>query len=602
MTLADQQMSFGEPAPQPVVESAPQRGNDYGADSIQTLKGLEAVRTRPGMYIGGTDSEGLMHLVWELIDNGVDEAAAGHARNIDVMFHGDGSVEVRDDGRGIPVGKPPGRDISAVEVVFTELHAGGKFGGGAAGSAYAASGGLHGVGASVVNALSERLSVEVGRGGKVWRMDFSEREAGRFLRGGKFRPSHELRAVKSTRNTFTHVRFWPDWDLFSDGATFDYAATCERIRLTCHLVPGLRVIVTDLRSDTPVPPFEFRSDKGLAGLVSEIAGAKAITRVINVSDSGTFEEKVPVNGKLTTVRRECTVTAALQWTDGYRTDVRSFVNTIPTPAGGTHMAGFDRALTRAVNEVLLDGAKGAINVGRDEAQEGLVGAIQVVVAEPQFRGQTKQELGTPAVQSIVYKVVKAALSEWVISGGPRSNVAALRSKVVAAAKAKAASRQLIADRRKASSMHTNGLPAKLADCRSHGPNSELVIVEGESAAGPAKAGRNSENVAILPLRGKVVNAAKASLKQVLNNAEAQALFRSVGAGVGADFDPSAARYGRIVILCDADVDGSHIRCLLLTLIHTYMRPMLEDGRVFAAQPPAVHDTRGRQNVPSIHRH
>ena len=292
------------------------------------------------------------------------------------------------------------------------------------------------------------------------------------------------------------------------------------------------------------------------------------------------------------------MSAALQWTDGYRSNVATFVNTIPTPAGGTHLAGFERALTRAVNDVLLDGSKklarSGERAGREEAQEGLVAALQVVVPEPQFRGQTKQELGTPAVQSIVYEAVKSALTAWFTNEGPRSNVTALRTKISDAVEAKAASRQLQADRRKASSLGSVGLPDKLADCRVHGPDSELVIVEGESAAGPAKAGRNAHNVAILPLRGKLVNAAKASLRQVLENAEAQALFRSVGAGVGADFDSGAARYGRIVILCDADVDGSHIRCLLLTLIHAYMRPLLTEGRVYAAQPPLYTTRVGKE--------
>ena len=267
------------------AEPEPDAGH-YEADSIQTLEGLEAVRKRPGMYIGGTGSDGLMHLVWELIDNGVDEAAAGHARRIDVTFHRDRSVEVRDDGRGIPVGHPPGRDVSAVEVVFSELHAGGKFGGGTNGSAYGASGGLHGVGASVVNALSERMRVEVGRDRYIWRLDFNERLAGWSDRDG-FTPRHDLQRLKPTRRTFTQVRFWPDWGLFDEEASFDYAATCERVRLMCHLVPGLRATVSDRRRGTAGEPFDFRSEKGLGGLVAELAGEAggAVTRIIEVSGS-----------------------------------------------------------------------------------------------------------------------------------------------------------------------------------------------------------------------------------------------------------------------------------------------------------------------------
>ena len=264
----------------------------YEADSIQTLEGLEAVRKRPGMYIGGTGSEGLMHLVWELIDNGVDEAAAGHARRIDVTLGGDGSVTVRDDGRGIPVGRPPGRDVSAVEVVFSELHAGGKFGNGTNGSAYGASGGLHGVGASVVNALSERMRVEVGRDGHVWRLDFSERQAG-HRDGDGFTPGHDLQRLKPTRRTFTQVRFWPDWELFDSDASFDYAATCERVRLMCHLVPGLRVTVNDRRRGAAGEPFDFRSEKGLGGLVAELATGGAVTRIIDVSAPAVSRRRCP---------------------------------------------------------------------------------------------------------------------------------------------------------------------------------------------------------------------------------------------------------------------------------------------------------------------
>ncbi len=544
------------------------------------------------MYIGGTGSDGLQHLLWELFDNSVDEAAAGFAEKIEVTFHDDGSIEVYDDGRGIPVGNPPGRDISAVEVVFTELHAGGKFSSNGNG-AYVASGGLHGVGASVVNALSTRGCVEVGRDGFRWRMWFSGREAGRLSRGttGAFQPTHEIERLQRTKTTYTRVRFWPDWEIFDHDAAFDFKAAQERALLICHLLPGLRISLTDARSaSATAETVELCSRKGLEGFVADICGTGALTRPVGITGEGSFSENVPIEGRLTEVTRRCVVRAALQWTNTHAPRIRSFVNTIPTPSGGTHLAGFERALTRSVNDTLLVGAKQLAKEGQERAvkedvQEGLVAALQVIFPEPQFRGQTKGELGTPGVQSIVYEVVKSQMTAWFESEGPRTNITALRSKITGAISARAAARRMLEDKRKASKLGSSGLPDKLADSRIHGRDSELIIVEGDSAAGPAKAGRNSANVAILPLRGKIVNAGKSSVQQVLDNAEAQALFRSVGAGVRGDFNIDAARYGRIVILCDADVDGSHIRCLLLTLIYHYMRPMLEHGRVFAAQPP-----------------
>ena len=575
--------------------AAPGGSGRYEADHITTLEGLEAVRRRPGMYIGGTGTDGLQHLLWELLDNSVDEAAAGFASRIEVVFHSDRSVEVYDDGRGIPVGAPPGRDISAVEVVFTELHAGGKFSGNGEG-AYTSSGGLHGVGASVVNALSTKGCVEVGRDGFRWRMWFSERVAGKLSGGtkGRFAPTHEIEKLQRTKTTYTRVRFWPDWELFDEDAEFDFQVARERAQLMCHLLPGLRIFLTDARAGKKnAEPLELCSRKGLEGFVADIGSGSTINRVIAIHDEGSFSERVPVDGKPTTVERRCVVRAALQWNDTTSTQIRSFVNTIPTPAGGTHLAGFERALTRSVNDVLLAGTKqitalakhGLERASKEDVQEGLAAALQVTFPEPQFRGQTKGELGTPGVQSVVYEIVKKHLTEWFEESGPRSNVTALRSKIIGAMSARAASRRLLEDKRKASRLGSSGLPDKLADCRIHGRDSELIIVEGDSAAGPAKAGRNAAKAAILPLRGKIVNAGKSSIQQVLDNAEAQALFRSVGAGVKSDFDIEAARYGRIVILCDADVDGSHIRCLLLTLIYHYMRPMLEHGRVFAAQPP-----------------
>ena len=587
----------GDPIPAPANTAV-----SYDADSIETLEGLEAVRKRPAMYIGGNGSEGLMHLVWEIVDNAVDEAAAGFATKVGVTLHRNGSVEVTDNGRGIPVNKHPERDVSALEVVFTELHAGGKFGEGA----YKASGGLHGVGASVVNALSTRLDAEVRRDGYVNELSFSNQEPGHFA-GGKFRASSDVRPVnRRTKATGTTVRFWPDMALFHPEARIDADEVRRRVRQMCFLVPGLRMTVDDRRPGAADEPLVFVSRGGLADMVrerSESDGEDAVSGVITANGIETFTEKVPVDGKITEVERECTVDIALRWTAGYESDVVSFVNTIPTTSGGTHLAGFDKALTRVVNSVLLKdnrklarlardsrggtGAKnGKTNATKDDVREGLVAAVKVTFSEPQFRGQTKQELGTPAVEGIVARITYEQLKEWFEpGGGPRTQVKAIGDKLAAAVTNRVASKQMLDTKRKAASLGSTGMPDKLADCRVHGDKAELILVEGDSAAGPAKRGRDSEFMAILPLRGKIVNAAKASPKQVLDNTEAQAIFTAMGAGAGDAFDIEAARYGRIVILCDADVDGSHIRCLLLTLIHGYMREMLTQGRVFSAQPP-----------------
>ncbi len=560
---------------------------DYNAADIVTLEGLEAVRMRPGMYIGGTGSDGLMHLLWELIDNGVDEAAGGFANRIQITLHADGSVEVGDNGRGIPIDMHPTKKVSALEVVLTELHSGGKFGG----KAYGASGGLHGVGASVVNALSTRLRAEVDRDGATWQLWFSKRKAGQF-KGDKFTSSHKLQRVRSTRKTGTRIRYWPDIEMFDAGAELDFATIRSRAQQTCFLVPGLRIQLTDKRRNSSNEPVELVSHGGLADLLAHLNDAQTVTEVITIPGEGTFLEKVPVDGIMTTLERLCQVDIALRWVKGFSAQVVSFVNNIPTPHGGTHVTGFERALTRAVNDSLLADSKklaklakqGDDRATREDVQEGLVAAIKVTFPEPQFRGQTKQELGTPAVQSIVYNVLKDGLESW-FHTGPKSHVTGLQTKIADAVLNRVSARQNLENKRRAASLGSAGMPDKLADCRIHGPDSELILVEGDSAAGPAKAGRNAENMAILPLRGKVVNAAKSSMKQVLDNAEAQALFTAMGAGSGDDFELSKARYGRIVILCDADVDGSHIRCLLLTLIHRFMHPILEAGRVFAAQPP-----------------
>jgi DNA gyrase subunit B len=573
-------------------KGATNRTGAYDADSIQVLEGLDAVRKRPGMYIGGTGSSGLHHLVWELVDNAVDEAAAGHANLIEVTLHRDRSIEVADNGRGIPVGKKDGKR-TALEYVFTELHAGGKFGGGA----YGASGGLHGVGASVVNALATRLIVEVDRDGQTHRLSFLDRVPGRFEASGKFKPTSNLEIVRKVpaRRTGTRVRFWPDFDIFDPDAAIEYEKIRDHVAQVCFLVPGLKVRLTDKRAsaDEHRQPEEFVAKGGLADFVEYLSIGEPVCDVVSIHGSGTFTEKVPVEGRMTEVERRCQVDVSLRWVKGYDTTLVSFVNTIPTAEGGTHVVGFERALTKATNDVLLAGAKKLAKLakqGKDRAekadvQEGLVAVVKATFPEPQFRGQTKGELGTPAVQSIVYDVVKDGLTNWMEGGGKKSHVAAVREKLTQAVLTRVSARQTLELKRKAASLGSTGMPDKLADCRVHGPEAELLIVEGDSAAGPAKAGRNAHFMAVLPLRGKVVNAGKSNLKQVIENSEAQALFTAIGAGSGRDFKLEDARYGRIIILCDADVDGSHIRCLLLTLIYHYMRPLLEDGRVYAAQPP-----------------
>lgn len=573
--------------------------SSYEAADIQTLKDLEAVRKRPGMYIGGTGQEGFMHLVWELLDNAIDEASAGFCSKLNITFYKDGSIEISDNGRGIPVDLHPGRKkVTALEVVFTELHAGGKFKTGA----YGATGGLHGVGASVVNALSTELIVEVDRNGKTWRLGFQDGVAGKFTNNDikkKFTPGHELEKVKSVsaNKTGTRVRFWPNRDLFDPSVEIDYDEVCSRIKRVCCLVPGLKAEVINKRT-SGTPPFNFVSRNGLPDLLKENLGDRtALTKPLIISGMESFTEQVQVDGKTTKVERECEVEIALLWTDDYQSDVQSFVNTISTPDGGTHILGFDKALMFTINKTLLTNVKKLSTLAKENTKgnlakkediyEGLMAAIKVSFPEPQFKGQTKQELGTPKVQSIVYQIANKRLTNWFQKEGPKAHVNLIKDKIANAIIAREAARQTRDNKRKATSaINSTALPNKLADCRTHGEDSELILVEGDSAAGPAKAGRDSEFMAILPLRGKIVNASKASQKQVLDNAEAQSIFMSLGAGIGNEvFDLEKSRYGRLVILCDADVDGSHIRCLLLTLIYNYLRPLLEAGRVYAAQPP-----------------
>ncbi len=579
--------------------------SDYSARHLSVLEGLEAVRKRPGMYIGSTDSRGLMHCLWEVIDNSVDEALAGHGTEIAIVLHSDGSVEVRDKARGIPVDIEPKTGLSGVEVVFTKLHAGGKFGGGS----YAASGGLHGVGASVVNALSERLDVEVDRGGKTWAMSFHRGEPGIFADADPKNPSpdapftpfekkSELRVVGKTAKgvTGTRVRYWADRQIFTKGAGFQVDDLIGRARQTAFLVPGLALdIIDETGHETHTTSFQFEG--GISEFVEHLATDAALTETWRLTGTGHFTETVPVlneHGAMlpTELQRDCVVDIALRWGTGYDTVVKSFVNIIATPKGGSHQLGFDQGLLKFLRQQVELNARrlkaGSDKLEKDDVMAGLTAVITVRLPEPQFEGQTKEVLGTPAVRSIVANVVAKSMAERFSSTkrDDKAQSALLLDKVVAEMKSRISARAHKETQRRKNALESSSLPAKLADCRSNDvANSELFIVEGDSALGTAKVARDSEHQALLPIRGKILNVQKASVSDMLSNAECASIIQVIGAGSGRSFDISTARYGKVIIMSDADVDGAHIRTLLLTLFFRYMRPMIEEGRVFAAVPP-----------------
>ncbi|QNP69762.1 type IIA DNA topoisomerase subunit B [Streptomyces roseirectus] len=583
-----------------LLAGADRDGSNYTARHLLVLEGLEAVRKRPGMYIGSTDSRGLMHCLWEIIDNSVDEALGGFCDHIDVVLHDDGSVEVRDNGRGIPVDVEPKTGLSGVEVVMTKLHAGGKFGGGS----YAASGGLHGVGASVVNALSARLDVEVDRGGNTHAISFRRGVPGAFAAAGpdaKFDPDSGLRKTKrvAKTRTGTRVRYWADRQIFLKDAKLSLEHLHQRARQTAFLVPGLTIVVRDelgLGEGGSKGEESFRFDGGISEFCEYLAADKPVCDILRFTGQGTFRETVPVldeHGQMTPtqVTRELGVDVALRWGTGYDTTLKSFVNIIATPKGGTHVAGFEQAVTTTMNEVLR--AKKLLRVAedgvtKDDALEGLTAVVTVRLAEPQFEGQTKEVLGTSAARRIVAQVVAKELKAFLTSTkrDAAAQARVVMEKVVAAARTRVAARQHKDAQRRKTALESSSLPAKLADCRSDDVDrSELFIVEGDSALGTAKLARNSEFQALLPIRGKILNVQKSSVTDMLKNAECGAIIQVIGAGSGRTFDLEAARYGKIIMMTDADVDGSHIRCLLLTLFQRYMRPMVEAGRVFAAVPP-----------------
>ena len=594
--------------------SAPGATDAYTARHLSVLEGLEAVRKRPGMYIGSTDSRGLQHCLSEIIDNAVDEALGGFCTGIEVTLHADGSAEVRDNGRGIPVDVERKTRLSGVELVMTRLHAGGKFGGGS----YTASGGLHGVGASVVNALASRLDVEVDREGHTWAASFRRGVTGEFAGPGPaadFSRKSGLRQLsKVTRRvTGTRVRFWPDRQVFTKDAKFSFEALTERARQTAYLVPGLTISIReepapalpsagtgddaqdqDQANAPRVKQEAFRFDGGISEFCAHLGSGEPVTEVLRLTGSGSFTETIPVlddRGHMTPtdVEREMQVDVALQWGSGYDSVVRSFVNVIATPHGGTHVTGFERALTGTLNEQLKAARllKGDDKVTKEDTLEGLVAVVSVRLPEPQFEGQTKEVLGTPAVTKIVQQVVSTQLGSYLESPprGAKQQARAVLEKVISAAKARIAAREHRDNQRRKSALASSSLPPKLVDCRSADDRSELFIVEGDSALGTAKLARDSEFQALLPIRGKILNVQKASLADMLKNAECAAIIQVIGAGSGSSFDLDSARYQRVILMSDADVDGAHIRTLLLTLFHRYLRPMLDAGRVFAAVPP-----------------
>lgn len=597
----------------------------YTARHLQVLEGLEAVRKRPGMYIGSTDSRGLMHCLWEIIDNAVDEALEGHADAVEVRLYADGSVEVRDNGRGVPVDEVPGVGLSGVEVVYTKLHAGGKFGGGS----YGSSGGLHGVGASVVNALSERMDVQVDRGGKTYQMQFHRGEPGRFSDGASgpdprapfsaFTESPVLDVVgKVAKNkSGTRVRYWADPEIFLASAAFSYEELVERARQTAFLVPGLTISLVDEREgaagenaegegDEGQAPHEgprtetFRFDGGTVDFVDFLAPDSAVTATMRLTGEGTFAEKVPVldaeSGHLVSreVERAVAVDVALRWGKDYETRVESFVNIIRTPGGGTHQSGFEQGLMKVVRSLVESNSRRLKmsakdpRIEKDDVLAGLTAVVTVRLPEPQFEGQTKEILGTSAVRGIVSGVVERELGAILGSSkrDQKTETSRLLEKVVAEMRARVTARMHKEISRRKNALEASSLPAKLADCRSEDvAETELFIVEGDSALGTAKLARSSEFQALLPIRGKILNVQKASTADILKNKEVSEIIQVVGAGSGRTFDLPAARYGKVIMMTDADVDGAHIRTLLLTLFFRYMRPLVQEGRVYAAVPP-----------------
>ena len=647
--------------------------DNYGAGSLTVLEGLDAVRKRPGMYIGTTDSQGLMHCLWEIIDNSVDEALAGVCNHIVVTLHSDGSVEVADNGRGIPVDIEPKTKLTGVEVVLTKLHAGAKFGN----SSYGASGGLHGVGSSVVNALSSRLDVEVDRDGKTHHMSFHQGHPGvytdadpehpspdaPFKRTRKNRPTElEIIGKVSPKTTGTRIRYWADPEIFNDTAEFSYEQLIDRVRQTSFLVPGLKITVIDENipetgdesvdemlevddianaagdepqeiaesdesehdaagheeaaeqieeADVAAQPQgskythsrieEFCHTGGVKDFVDYLSKGEAVSAIWRITGEDTYVEETQAVGDggelhAQKVTRNCAVDIAMRWTNGYDTTMRSFVNVVETPGGGTHVDGYLLGLTKQIRKAIEDNARklkvnlkdSNMKVERDDILAGLVAVVTVRIAEPQFQGQTKDVLGTAQVKPIVSKMTDRQFGEMITGSkrGYKEQSGRVLEKIVGEMHARIQARKTKEVTRRKNALESASMPPKLSDCQPGNDDvAELFIVEGDSALGTAKAARNSGFQALLPIRGKILNVQKASLSQMLSNKECAAIIQVVGAGSGASFDIEQARYDKVIMMTDADVDGAHIRILLLTLFYRYMRPLIEYGHVYAAVPP-----------------
>ena len=647
--------------------------DNYGAGSLTVLEGLDAVRKRPGMYIGTTDSQGLMHCLWEIIDNSVDEALAGVCNHIVVTLHSDGSVEVADNGRGIPVDIEPKTKRTGVEVVLTKLHAGAKFGN----SSYGASGGLHGVGSSVVNALSSRLDVEVDRDGKTHHMSFHQGHPGvytdvdpehpspdaPFKRTRKNRPTElEIIGKVSPKTTGTRIRYWADPEIFNDTAEFSYEQLIDRVRQTSFLVPGLKITVIDENipetgdesvdemlevddianaagdepqeiaesdesehdaagheeaaeqieeADVAAQPQgskythsrieEFCHTGGVKDFVDYLSKGEAVSAIWRITGEDTYVEETQAVGDggelhAQKVTRNCAVDIAMRWTNGYDTTMRSFVNVVETPGGGTHVDGYLLGLTKQIRKAIEDNARklkvnlkdSNMKVERDDILAGLVAVVTVRIAEPQFQGQTKDVLGTAQVKPIVSKMTDRQFGEMITGSkrGYKEQSGRVLEKIVGEMHARIQARKTKEVTRRKNALESASMPPKLSDCQPGNDDvAELFIVEGDSALGTAKAARNSGFQALLPIRGKILNVQKASLSQMLSNKECAAIIQVVGAGSGASFDIEQARYNKVIMMTDADVDGAHIRILLLTLFYRYMRPLIEYGHVYAAVPP-----------------